>query len=147
MIESLKYLGTDAYLDLASGDFIPLAKGDIHPIDGERLVLQDVWLRLVTPRGDLWCHPEYGIDIYDYLHADDSHLNRMGIRAAVREETMKDPRVVPESVEVKMPIWRGRDDVEVEVSFIIEGRTNRHNFVLGYDLADISRSVVKGVLP
>ena len=140
------YLGTDAYLDTTTGDIVPLARGDIHSIDGNRLVLQDIWLRLVTPRGSLWCHPSYGIDIYDYLHAEDSRLNRMGLRAAVTEEIIKDPRVVPESIDVQIPEWKERYCVDVEISFEIVGETNRQNFVLGYDLTDISKSVVKGVL-
>lgn len=143
---NLAYLGFDARLDAPTGDFVLPPSGDIYPVDGEKLVLQDVWMRLVTPRGSLWCHPTYGVDLYDYLHAEDSHLNRMGIRAAVREELLKEPRVVPESIEVKTPTMRDRDHIEVEVSFIIEGLSNRQNFVLGYDLTHISQSVVKGVL-
>lgn len=146
LLEELKHLGTDIRFDFASGDWSLLPAGDIYSCSADKLVLQDVWLRLVTPRGSLWCHPEYGIDIYDYLHAEDNHINRMGIRAAVREEVMKDPRVIPESVDVKYPVFCDVDSIEVEVSFEIEGVTNRQNFILGYDLRDISTGVVRGVL-
>ena len=131
-----EYLGTDLRFDRATGDFQPLPAGDLSLISRADCVLQDVFLRLVTPKGDLWCHPDYGVDIYDYLHAGGTLTNRLALCEMVREEVMKDPRIVPDSIEVQVSRWdMGTGHLAVSVTFEIEGFTNKYNLVVGWDMS------------
>lgn len=139
------YLGQDIRLDLATGDVESLPAGDLFSVKASDLVLQDLWLRLTTPKGDLWCHPEYGVDIYQYLHLEATLANRMALCAAIREEARKDPRIKPESVTVTIKDWNAQThSLEVLLTFQIEGSATVYDLVLGYDLRDIDENVLFG---
>lgn len=139
------YLGTDAYFDFTSGDYAPLPAGDLGLVSGEDVVLQDVWMRLVTPRGDLWCHPGYGVDIYPFIQCENTLMNRMALCSVIREEVREDPRVNPESVRVWVREWSSEESaVSIGVSFTVEESTNRMNLVVGYDLRGVALTAVRG---
>jgi phage baseplate assembly protein W len=140
-----EYLGTDLALDVDQGDIHPLPAGDLFLRASTDVVLQDIWLRIATPKGDLWCHPDYGVDIYAYIQAENTMTNRMAICAMVRDEVRKDPRITPESVYVAVKAWRAEEQqIDLEISLQIEGRTNRENLVVGYDLKTFGPLALRG---
>lgn len=144
--ERNKYLGTDLGFDTERGDIHPLPAGDLFLCDSGDVVLQDVWLRITTPKGDLWCHPGYGVDIYAYIQAENTMTNRMSLCAMIRDEVRKDARVVPESVEVTVGGWNQEtQEISVDVSFRIEGRSNKENLVVGYDLKSFGVLALRGL--
>lgn len=131
-----EYLGTDVRFNRTLGDLEPLPAGDLFLTSRADLVLQDVYMRLTTPRGDLWCHPDYGIDIYEWLHAESTMTNRAALCEAVRSEIMRDPRVVPDSVEVEVSQWDMRTGhLTLSVTLEVEGFTNKFNLVIGWDMS------------
>jgi hypothetical protein len=95
------YLGTDISIDLSA------SVGDLDLITGKSCLTQDIFLRLTTPRGDLWCHTGYGIDLYRFLHAEASKINQLDFIQAIEEEIIKDPRVDPDSINVEIVNWTG----------------------------------------
>lgn len=140
-----EYFGTDVRFNTSRGDVYPLPAGDLALTDKADLVLQDLWLRLVTPKGDLWAHPTYGVDVYAYLHREDTLTNRMALCAAIREEARKDPRVKPESITVRIADWNsGTHELVVELECELEGHSNKYDLVLGYDLRVIDDTALQG---
>lgn len=132
-------------LDFSLGDVEPLPAGDLFTTQYADTVLQDVWLRLVTPKGDLWAHPDYGINIYDYLHLESTMTNRMALCMAIREEVRKDPRIEPESVDAQVAVWNSHThELKINLSFTIVGQTNRYDLVIGYDLNEFGRLAMYG---
>lgn len=134
-----EHLGADILITDADVSVVPT--GDVDVVRGLRCLLQDMVLRLATPRGDHWMHPDYGLDIQRFLHVEATPVNLLDFRHAVEAEVEKDPRVESASCEVRS--W----DLE-SVVFRLEvkpiGSTTALNLVLGYDLANLTLEVVRG---
>lgn len=133
-----EFLGTDVAF---SEDNISTTYGDADTVTGRKCLAQDLANRLTTPRGDLWCHEKYGMDIYRFMHLEDNLINRLDLVQSVEAETLEDPRV--ESADVSIKSWNGKK-VVVKVSATPVDGTSPINLVLGYDLATITMEVVTG---
>lgn len=131
-----EHLGVDMEVNLTTA-----ATGDVELVQGRKCLAQDVCDRLTTPRGDLWCHQEWGLDIYRFLHLEDTALNRMDLEQAVEEEVQNDPRV--DTVQAEVASWDGRK-ITVQVSLTSIDGGNPINLVIGYDLATITAEVISG---
>ena len=91
MTKDLQYLGTD----IATNDARTVkvaATGDADKVEGLDCFFQDILNRLSTPRGAIWCHPEYGVRIYDHLQDEDTVANRIEIEQDIRRAIEADPR-------------------------------------------------------
>lgn len=133
------HLGTD----IAFQDDLIATFGDVDLVEGRKCLLQDVRLRLTTPRGDLWCHPNYGVDLYRFLHMEGTAINKLDLIQAIEEEAAKDPRI--DSVTVSITSW---DGYTVKASMIINpvDSGNPINLVIGYDLTIMTAEVLSGGL-
>lgn len=129
------YLGTDIAVDLSA------SVGDLDLVTGKNCLTQDIYLRLTTPRGDLWCHTDYGIDLYRFLHMEGTEINQLDFVQAIEEEIGKDPRIDIDTINVEIVSWTGYV-AKVKVSFTALGETNPINLVLGYDLSTLSIEVL-----
>lgn len=132
------FLGTD--IALINGE-VSATLGDTDVVTGRKCFIQDIINRLTTPRGDLWCHPDYGVDIYRFLHLEDSVVNRLDLIQTIEDEVMQDPR--SDSVSVSIASWDGYK-IRLQVSINPADETNPINLVLGYDLKSITMEVVTG---
>ena len=136
-----EFLGTDMRLDGADLRLAPT--GDVALATGRACLLQDLMGRLGTPKGDLWSHPNYGVDLPRFIHVEDTPLNRLDLEMAVVEAMEADPRVEPGSAQAHVVDW-GRNTLKLEASFIPVGETNAVSLVLGYDLQEITLEAVIG---
>ncbi|MGE5606887.1 MAG: hypothetical protein ACM3YE_14520 [Bacteroidota bacterium] len=132
------HLGTD--VALKNGE-ISAAFGDADIVEGRNCYIQDLCLRLTTPKGSLWCHPNYGIDIYRFLHLEGTYINRLDLAQAIQEETENDPRT--ESAQVSINSWDGTK-VKLTLTAKPIDESSPVNLVLGYDLATMTMEVVTG---
>lgn len=135
-----KHLGVDIGFD---EDFITLPTGDVETVDGRKCLLQDIRHRLITPRGDLWAHPEYGVRVYEFLQDEDTEINRLDLQQMIAGEIEQDPRVVPGSASVEVISW-DRDRIRLRATFQPVDDGNPINLVLGYSLMEITAEVVSG---
>jgi len=131
------HLGTD----IAFQDDITAIFGDVDLVEGRKCLLQDIRLRLTTPRGDLWCHPDYGIDLYRFLHLEGTAINRLDLVRTIEEEAAQDPR--GDSVNVTLTSWDGYTVKVIVIINPVDGG-NPINLVIGYDLATMTVEVLSG---
>lgn len=136
-----EHLGTDILV--ANRDFSPLPTGDVETCQGLACLAQDLVHRLGTPRGDLWLHPDYGLDIQRFVHLDASPAHVLDFQMSVAQEVERDPRVEPGSAQVEVLQW-DLDAVRFRLTVRPIGSTHPLNLVLGYDLHDITLEVVRG---
>lgn len=132
-----EHLGTD----IAFGETFRVTYGDVDTADGRQCLAQDIRLRLLTPRGDLWCHPTYGIDIYRFLHLEGTYINQLDLVQAIEDEVSRDPRV--DSVSAEILSWDGYT-VAIKVTLVPVSDGSPINYVLGYDLSTMTLEVVSG---
>lgn len=121
-----EFLGTDIMME---GDLVVLPTGDAGLVSGEACLLQDIRHRLLTPRGSLWTHPEYGLDSYRFLKAEDSEMERLDLVQAIEAEVAKDPRVQPGSVRAAVRSW-SLNGITVGVTFRAVRSDNPLNLVI-----------------
>lgn len=134
-------LGTDILL--ADGDFEVIPTGDVETVSGRACLAQDLVHRLSTPRGDLMGHPDYGLDLYRFLHMETTPVHVLDFQRAFEDEVSKDPRVQPDSVAVAI-VSIDLERIRMRVTCLPIGETNPLNLVLGYDLTSAELEVVCG---
>lgn len=134
-------LGTDILL--ADGDFEVVPTGDVETTTGRACLAQDLVHRLSTPRGDLMGHPEYGMDLYRFLHQDMAPVHLLDFQRAIEDEVAKDPRVQPDSIAVAI-VSVDLERIRLRTTCLPIGETNPLNLVLGYDLTSGELEVVRG---
>ncbi|MGE5550540.1 MAG: GPW/gp25 family protein [Bacteroidota bacterium] len=133
-----EYLGTDIRFD---GDFVVSPTGDLALISGLACLAQDLRHRLMTPKGSLWCHPEYGVDIYRHLQLPGTEVNRLDLLLSVREALEDDPRV--DRAEVEMLAW-ARERIQVRARAYPRGMASPLSLVAGFGTDRITVDILKG---
>lgn len=120
---TLRY-GTDV---LALDDLSATAGGDAALVIGVDCLLQDLLHRWQTPRGSYEPHPEYGSDVFQWLHAAmDAHA-LLGIAVDLEEAAEEDPRVDEARVRAELD---GDDQVRITAEITPIGIENPLNLVL-----------------
>lgn len=84
-------LGTDIAWDAATGD---VANSHFSLASGLENLLNALARRLSTPRGSLFYDQSYGYDLEQFVNSDVDADLLQEIRAGVREECLKDERVL-----------------------------------------------------
>lgn len=136
----MSILGTD--LALVDGDLAVASDGDAATVTGAACLVQDLIHRLSTARGTLWMHPEYGCDLYRFLHVEDSQVQRIDMQCAIQDAIEADPRVVPGSANCEILSWAMSGRVRFRVGLRAIGETHPLNLVL---LSDLSAGTVEVV--
>lgn len=115
--------------------------GDVDLAQGRDCLVQDLVRRFMTPRGDLWCHPNYGVDLYQFVNAEATEINKLDLVQVIKEEALAEPRI--EQATVKLLSWDGYTvKLRLTVTEIVTG--NDINLVIGYNLATMSAEVLTG---
>lgn len=133
-----EYLGTDiGFSD--DGDLILQPIGDMTTVTGRDCLITDLKNRLLTPRGDLWHHPEYGFDVYRFVHQENTDINRLELEQAIQTEVEQDPRVI--SCAARVVQWDSTD-IKVQIAIIPVGEGNQINLVFDHNLQTIESKVL-----
>jgi|LSQX01.1.fsa_nt_gb phage baseplate assembly protein W len=127
-------LGQDMGFD---GDLTVLPAGDVETCAGLDCYLQDLRLRLATEKGELWCHPEYGVRLRRFVKAPATMLNRMDLETEIIEALEADPRTVPGSAQVTIMQW-DRAGIRIRATCYAIGVSNPLNLVIGYGADEIT---------
>lgn len=78
----------------------PHLDGGFGLISGRRVVMEAVLKRLSTPRGMLWAHPDYGLDLRNYIGEQITDATLAQLRSDVQAECENDERVLAVDVGV-----------------------------------------------
>lgn len=120
--------GQDIALDAEQKPRIA-ASGDLLLADGVETGLQDILLRLRTPRGGLFYDAAFGSRLHEWSQEESTQANRMALEAEVRRRIQADPRVQPMSVTAAILKW---DDKSVTLMAIWKfvGEDHPYNLVI-----------------
>lgn len=135
-----EYFGADIAFDF---DFITQPTGDVEMVAGRKCLLQDLQHRLMTAKGDLWSHPDYGTEIYEFLHDEATEINQLDLEQAIATAVEQDPRIVSGSAQAEVLVWE-RDKIRVRVACQPIDGGNPLNLVLQYGITEITAEVVSG---
>lgn len=131
------YLGLDVAFDK---DFLLVPTGDVQTAAARQCLAQDLILALSTPRGDLWCHPAYGMDIYKFLHNENIEINRLEFVQEIKRVIAADPRVQSGTVQAEIVSW-DLHDIRFRASCVPITGGNPMNLVAGYNLKAVTVEV------
>lgn len=122
--------GSDILFDT---DFELVLTGDIEITEGIPCLVQDIKHRLLTPRGNLFYNPDYGVDIYKYINDENIFMNRMALSQDIKKEVESDPRVRTGSVSVNIEDWDLKK-IQLKVTFTPVEKDNPVNILIRYNL-------------
>lgn len=114
----------DEILALSAGD-----KGDIKTVEGIDNLKQAILSRLLTPRGSLLLHPNYGSTIHELIGKKNTIDNMVILENEIVKTIKKDSRV---------------EDVRAESSYIDEDRYHGEFTVYLHSLEEYFSFVVEG---
>ena len=124
-----EYLGSDMAMN--NQDLKVSALGDVSLVSGRACLAQDILNALMTPKGSLLWHPDYGFDIYKYVKKVNTAINRLQFMQEVKATVEADPRVEPGHTSVTVLTW-DLSLIRFKVSALPIGESHPLNLVLGY---------------
>lgn len=131
-------LGVDIALD---EDLVLLPSGDLQLRSGLDNYIQALRLRLGTEKGELWCHPEYGVRVRRFIRAPAAPVHQMDLEAELIDAIEADPRTVPGSARIEILQWDAKGII-VAVSAQPIGEPHPVNLVIGFGLDEITVEAV-----
>ncbi len=85
---------------LINGNFQTDGTGDLRILDERQTLIQDIYNRIRTVKGSHFHHPDYGIDLIDFLNTDQDELTILDLQNQLQEEIEKDPRILECDVQI-----------------------------------------------
>lgn len=116
-------------------DFELIPAGNLGTTQGIPCLMQDIIHRLLTPKGNLFYNPSYGVDIYKYINDENDFLNRMGLVQEIKKEVESDPRVKTGSASVIIKGW-DLTEIKLLISFNPIDQDNPINLLIRYNQTD-----------
>ncbi|MCC5911313.1 MAG: hypothetical protein JJT76_12830 [Clostridiaceae bacterium] len=129
-MEGLTHLGSDIAFE--EKQVRVAATGDADGVEGLDCYFQDIVNRLSTPKGAIWCHPEYGVLIYNHLQEQDSVTNRLEMEQDIRRAMEEDPRSEYGTAHAEV-IEMENETIKIAASVKPIGHDTPLNLVLKYD--------------
>ena len=131
-------LGVDIRLG-ADDEFVVSDTGDLAGVDDIENVRQALILRLNTPQGDLWAHPEYGNGAYDILSESMSDDFLARALDAIRECVNQEPRV--RLIDITQEVYHEDRMIIYTLQYEILNDTRTDNLVFTIDVKRVMESV------
>ena len=123
--------GQDILLDETMQPVVA-ANGELVLSTGRETVLQDIRLRFFIYLGELFYDAEFGSIIRDWVHDENTPLNRRSLCAEVVRRLHLDPRVAPGSGACSVAEW-DENGITLNGSFRLIDETNTFNLVITMD--------------
>ena len=93
------------------GGFTADGHGDVSTITGQQCLLQDLIHHLLTPKGTLIAHPEYGSDFTQFIGKKSTHENISRAVIELERTFLSDPRVIGVS-DTKISVFGDRVHIQ-----------------------------------
>lgn len=132
-------LGVDVEFggDLKAGN-----DGDALLLGGRRCLVQDLFHALQTPRGSYEPHPEYGTDLYQWLHAEVTDATLRGFQADVEDTVEDDPRVQDARAEARFDA--ASETIVASVEVVPLSGADPFNLVIGFGISALTLELIRG---
>lgn len=131
--------GVDMGLD-GDGNLAALPGGGVAVVEEEACLVQDLWIRVNTPRRGLWGHPTFGCDIFAWIQGDDTPEARAGAEQELESALEEDPRVESARATASS-VGDGLVSMRVEVKPI--GAAHPLNLVVGGGIEGVTLEVAR----
>jgi len=105
------------------------ANGELILTDGIETALQDVWMRIYTPLGELFYDINFGSKIRDWIMEENTESARIGLENELEKRLIEDARIEPGSVSAKV-IAYDEKGITVSLNFRFSEEDNYYNLVL-----------------
>ncbi|NPA54180.1 MAG: GPW/gp25 family protein [Aquificae bacterium] len=89
---------------LINGNFQIDGTGDLRILDERQTLIQDIYNRIRTVKGSHFHHPDYGIDLIEFLNSNPDELTLLDMANELQDEIEKDPRVLECEVEIEQEL-------------------------------------------
>lgn len=123
-------------------DFDMGIAGEGKLVAGRSCLAQDLIHALTTQKGGIPWHPDYGMDIYQFVKMPNILINRMQLEQEVRLTVAADPRVEVGSVRVQVLSW-DQNKIQYKVSCTPITEAHPLNLVFGWGAYDATGKVVE----
>lgn len=130
MSSDTDFYGTDILLD-DNGE-IGFAGTDIKTVSGIDCVIQQIKVRMMTPKGSLFYDPEYGSDLYKFIQTGYTKQKLEYFVSVIKDCLKAEPLVDNESIEIKT-YEKTMTSFYAKVSFNIVEYDNNINLVVSAD--------------
>ncbi len=118
---------------------IQVKHGDLATVDDLDNVRQALFLRLNTPLGDLWAHPNYGNAAWDIIGEGIEEGMLARVLTAITECVKAEPRV--ELISISQTEYPEERTVSHTITYKVLNDTRTDNLVFTIDLERVMNSV------
>ncbi|GAB6100445.1 hypothetical protein JCM16358_23240 [Halanaerocella petrolearia] len=122
-------------------DYELLPAGDVETVAGVNCVIQDIINEFSTPKGSLFYDSEYGIDIWKYLHEENTFINRLGITQEIKKVLKNNARIEPATAKAEVINW-DLEKIKLKASFKLISEDNLVNLILEYNQHNLEVEVI-----
>lgn len=133
------YLGCDMLVK--ERDLQLQAIGDVSIVSRIKCLQQDLLNALTTPKGSLFWHPNYGVDIFKYIKMTNTATNRLQLILDIKRTINADPRVQIGKTIVTVTSW-DLQKIKIKIQVLPIKTAHPLNFVLGYGVYGADGEVV-----
>jgi phage baseplate assembly protein W len=124
------FLGKDIMVD--DNMEIGWSGTDVKTVSGIECVLQQIKVRLKTPKGSLFYDPAYGSDLFKFVQAEFT-MQKLAYFASVVKDSIKAEPLV-DNASIKVTTYENTmTSFYCKVSFAVLGYDNRLNLVVSAD--------------
>lgn len=128
------------------GNFVTTPDGDAALITGTDVIIQDVAHELMTAKGSIWLHPDYGGNVIRFMQAEDTPLHRKELVQEIMMVIQKHEYIDPESIQASVLEWDQSEKIRLQAVFDIRdpetGATSPATLLLAIDQNGVR--VIKG---
>lgn len=105
-------------IKLINGHVEPDASGDAVTVSGVELFYQDICFEAVTQKGDLFYDLDYGWNLGEYIHVENSDMTRLAMRQRVVSELSKRENVITDSIDVTVKYFKEQFNLNVKCNLV-----------------------------
>ncbi len=111
------------------------SSGDMYLSEDIEVIIQSIFVILVTPKGSRPWQPEFGSNLLDYLYDLNTPDTNDNIKSEVRSALDRwEPRINIIDIVVTSEGNTGAVSVNIQINFTYDDRTYEHTFPLKTDL-------------
>ncbi|OHD14401.1 MAG: hypothetical protein A2Z98_12620 [Spirochaetes bacterium GWB1_27_13] len=121
-------LGSDIKIDFETTE-IPFSFNGLDTVENEECALQDIIIRLLTPKGSLFYDEYFGSRLHEFIQEAKTRINILDFEIEIKETIKQDPRVDKESIEIETSDDED-DSLVAKVSFSFIKKKTKYNLVI-----------------
>jgi hypothetical protein len=105
-------------IKLIGGNIEPDASGDAVTVSGVEVFYQDICCEAVTQKGDLFYDLDYGWNLGEYIHVENSEMIRLAIKQRVISELSERDNIIKDSIQVTVKYSKEQFNLSVEFKIV-----------------------------